>query len=123
MYSNCLTKAGLKLALSASYLKYDSSFLYILVSTTTTIPIPKARQHTSLNSEKLFVEHLCKEKALYQLLFEGAPQTATKRAFKGTTISNQIMSRSSLMPPVERERTSSGICPVSVLGLVLVFLK
>lgn len=33
------------------------------------------------------------------------------------------MSRSSLMPPVERERTSSGICPVSVLGLVLVFLK
>lgn len=122
MYSNCLTKAGLKLALSASYLKYDSSFLYILVSTTTTIPIPKARQHTSLNSEKLFVEHLCKEKALY-LFSRGAPQTATKRAFKGTTISNQIMSRSSLMPPVERERTSSGICPVSVLGLVLVFLK
>ena len=82
MYSNCLTKAGLKLALSASYLKYDSSFLYILVSTTTTIPIPKARQHTSLNSEKLFVEHLCKEKALYQLLFEGCPTDSDKEGLQ-----------------------------------------
>jgi len=91
MYSNCLTKAGLKPALSASYLKDDCSFLYILVSTTTTMDIPKARQHTGNNSEKRFVEHSSKEKALDQLLLEGGPTDSDKEAFKRTTISNQIM--------------------------------
>jgi len=53
--------------------------------------IPKARQHTGNNSEKRFVEHSSKEKALDQLLLEGGPTDSDKEAFKRTTISNQIM--------------------------------